>query len=528
MPQQTRTPLPVLVVGAGPTGLVLALSLARRGVALRIVDAADGPGEHSRAMVVQARTLEFYRQLGLARQVVAAGVKVETAHLREARGELASEEVLRISFGDLGQGQSPYPFLLAYPQDDHERWLVEQLRQLGVMVEWQVRLEDFRQSGTGVSGTLAHADGRREDVRSDYLCGCDGVHSVVRQKLALDFAGGTYRQLYYVADVTIDGGFDRDLYFNLGEQTLALMLPVRSRGVQRLIGLVPPEVAPLDNDDPDDTSRITFEDIRAKVERLVGVTVTGVNWFSTYRVHHRVASHFGRGRAFVLGDAAHVHSPAGAQGMNTGIGDAINLAWKLAQVLDGRADASLLASYESERIAFARQLVATTDAAFKRVVASGTAGALARRLLLPLAMKLGTRWGFGRHVLFRTLSQIGIHYGDSPLSEGRAGHVAGGDRLPWLEPAESAGEDNFAPLASLDWQLHVYGRADVALASACESMRLPLHVFAWSEAADRAGLARDAAYLIRPDGHVALAAGGTTNAESVRAYAQARKLRFAG
>jgi 2-polyprenyl-6-methoxyphenol hydroxylase-like FAD-dependent oxidoreductase len=524
MSEPTDATLPVLIVGAGPTGLVLALSLARRGVRLRIVDAADGPGRQSRAMVVQARTLEFYRQLGLADQVVAQGIPVETAHLREARSGNRHDEVLSVSFGDLGKGQSPYPFLLAYPQDDHERWLVGQLQQLGVSVEWNVRLASFESSATEVRASLSHADGRREEVRASYLCGCDGVRSVVRESLQLGFSGGTYRQLYYVADVTIEGGFRRDLFFNLGEDTLALMLPVRSRGVQRLIGLVPRRLASADDADAD----IAFDDLRADVEPLVGVRVAEVNWFSTYRVHHRVASHFGQGRAFVLGDAAHVHSPAGAQGMNTGIGDAVNLAWKLAQVVDGRAPVRLLDTYETERIGFARELVATTDAAFKRVVAGGAAGTLARRLLLPLAMKLGTRWQFGRHVLFRTLSQIGIHYGNSPLSHGRAGQVAGGDRLPWLGSGEFPGVDNFAPLAALDWQLHVYGRADTVLADGCRSIGLPLHVFAWSEAADRAGLARDAAYLIRPDGHVALAVEGETLLDPLRQYVQSQGLRFAG
>jgi 2-polyprenyl-6-methoxyphenol hydroxylase-like FAD-dependent oxidoreductase len=525
MSSESSTQTPILIVGAGPTGLVLALGLARRHVAFRLIDAAPGPGQQSRAMVVQARTLEFYRQFGLADQVVGAGVKVETAHLREAHRDGGIKEVLKVDFSDLGKGQSPYPFLLAYPQDDHERWLVGQLQSLGVTVEWDTRLERFSQDAREVHARLIRPDGSGEALQADYICGCDGVRSVVRETLGLDFTGGTYEQLYYVADVTIEGGFERDLFFNLGENTLALMLPVRSRGVQRLIGLVPSSLASADDAE---TTQVDFEDIRAEVERLVEVKVDQVNWFSTYRVSHRVAGHFCKDRAFLLGDAGHVHSPAGAQGMNTGIGDAINLAWKLAQVLDERADSRLLATYESERIAFARRLVASTDAAFKRVVASGTDGALARRLLLPLAYKLGTRWQFGRYVLFRMLSQIGIHYGDSALSHGRAGRVAGGDRLPWVDSGDTTGDDNFASLVSLDWQLHVYGRADTVLAAGCASMKLPLQVFEWSEAAYRAGLARDAAYLIRPDGYVALATEGDNLLEQIAEYAQTRGLRFAG
>ena len=168
------------------------------------------------------------------------------------------------------------------------------------------------------------------------------------------------------------------MFVNMGEHILCLMLPVRSTGMQRLIGLVPPDLSHRHD--------LTFEDIRAPVERLAGVRVTEVNWFSAYRVHHRVADRFQVGRAFLLGDAGHIHSPAGGQGMNTGIGDAVNLGWKLAQVVQGRAPAALLESYEAERIGFARRLVATTDRVFAPMVHGGVRGALMRRVLAPLVL----------------------------------------------------------------------------------------------------------------------------------------------
>src|SRR5947207_2465291 len=196
------------------------------------------------------------------------------------------------------------------------------------------------------------------------------------------------------------------------------------------------------------------------------IDVERVHWFSTYRVHHRVADRFFEGRAFLVGDAAHVHSPVGGQGMNTGIGDAVNLAWKLAASLHGRANASLLDSYEPERIAFARRLVATTDQVFTGVTSPG---AIARRvrldvvpLLVPTLFKLTPM----RRLLFRTISQTSLNYRGSSLSEGRAGMVHGGDRLPWVKAdGNGVGADNFTPLKSLDWQIHVYGVAVTELQS---------------------------------------------------------------
>lgn len=483
----------VLIAGAGPTGLVLALSLARRGVTIRIIDSAVGPGEHSRAMVVQARTLEFYRQLGFADQMIADGIVVKTIHLREATRS-GPRELMRLQLGDMGAGVSPYPFALTYPQDDHERFLVARLAEIGVNVEWKTALTGFTQSGDGVKARIAGPNGD-EEIVSQYLCGCDGAHSTVREALGFGFPGRTYEQPFFVCDCKVEGGFVRDLYANLGERALVLMFPVRSSGMQRLIGLVPPQFAHEEN--------VTFETIRGIVEPLLGTTVSEVNWFAVYRVHHRVTEHFRSERVFILGDAAHIHSPAGGQGMNTGIGDAINLGWKLADALRERAAASVLDSFEQERIGFARALVATTDRAFTAIVAGGIIGDVVRRVVAPAIIVSATRFAAARRALFATVSQTKIAYPDSTLSEGKAGRVCGGDRLPW-----ASGLDNFAPLRSLHWQLHVYGKAGDAVRAACASLGIGVESFQWCEDARSAGFAQDAGYLVRPDGHVALAFEG--------------------
>jgi hypothetical protein len=201
--------------------------------------------------------------------------------------------------------------------------------------------------------------------------------------------------------------------------------------------------------------------------------------------------------------------------MNTGIGDAVNLAWKLAAALNAGAPDSLLATYEPERIGFARRLVATTDRVFTLVSKQGPLARWVRTALVPLILPRLFRLGPVRRFLFRTVSQIGVNYRESPLSKGQAGTVHGGDRLPWVE--QEPGKDNFDPLASMTWQVHVYGERPRGLAQACTELGLPLHVFEWRAEMQRTGLLRGALYLIRPDGYVALA-DPQAAAERLREY----------
>src|SRR5262249_24342562 len=247
---------------------------------------------------------------------------------------------------------------------------------------------------------------------------------------------------------------------------------------------------------------LKFEDVSRRIIDNLKVEVEKLNWFSTYRVHHRVTEHFRKGRAFLLGDAAHIHSPAGGQGMNTGIGDAINLAWKLHAVVKGGAPDALLDSYEPERIAFAHRLVRTTDRVFTLATAEGTIADIIRTRLVPAVFPALAKFAAFREFLFRTVSQVTINYRHDALSEGRAGHVHGGDRLPWIGGGDC---DNYAPLKAMTWQGHVYGSASPELRSWCERHNLPLHVFSWRQDYAKAGFAEDALYLIRPDTYVALA-----------------------
>jgi 2-polyprenyl-6-methoxyphenol hydroxylase-like FAD-dependent oxidoreductase len=481
----------VLIIGAGPTGLVLALWLTKLGVKVRIIDKTAEPGTTSRALAVQARTLELYRQLDLTDAVAKCGHKVPAVNLW-----VKGEPVARLPFERIGSDLTPYPFLHIFPQDQHERLLIERLQALEVSVERPTELLSFTDEGERVIARLRGPEGQEETWEASYIAGCDGARSTVRETIGTGFPGGTYRQLFYVADVEAAGrALDGELHADLDEADFLAVFPLTGKGRARLIGTVRDERA-------DRADTLTFNDVSDRAINHLKVDVQKVNWFSTYHVHHRVTEHFRNGRAFLLGDAAHIHSPAGGQGMNTGIGDAINLAWKLAAVLADHAPDKLLDSYEAERIGFARRLVATTDRVFSFVTADGRIADIIRTRIAPVLLPAAMAFEAAREYLFRTVSQITLNYRGGPLSVGAAGHVHGGDRLPWV-PIN--GKDNFEPLAAMTWQVHVYGSASAELAAWCASHDVPLHVFDWRSDHGAAGLARDAIYLLRPDTYVALA-----------------------
>jgi 2-polyprenyl-6-methoxyphenol hydroxylase-like FAD-dependent oxidoreductase len=501
----------VLIVGAGPTGLVLALWLTRLGVSLRIVDKVAERQTTSRAVAIQARTLELYSQIDLADAIVQRGRKTGAANLW-----VAGKKVGRLIFGNLGADLSPFPYALIFPQDEHECLLIDRLARLGVEVERRTELLGFEEVNGRVFARLKRPDGAAETCEAAYIIGCDGAHSTVRETLQINFAGGTYAHLFYVADVEASGpATNGEVHVALDTTDFLAIFPLKSEGRARLIGTV--------RDDAEHRKEnLQWNDVSKRVVEWMDIEVKRVNWFSTYRVHHRVADRFSKGCAFLLGDAAHVHSPVGGQGMNTGIGDAVNLAWKLAAVLRGRANSSLLDSYESERIAFARRLVATTDRAFTGVTSSGAIARAVRLNIVPVLMPLLFKFASVRRFMFRTVSQTALNYRGSSLSDGQAGAVRGGDRLPWVKTLNGV-RTNFMPLTSLEWQVHVYGDATKGIQAVCDDRKLSLRVFPWSQETGRAGLQRNAVYLVRPDGYVGLA-DPAGEARTITSYLDARQL----
>ena len=478
---------PVLIVGAGPTGLVLALWLRKKNVPFRIIDKNRGPGETSRALAVQARTLEFYRQLGIQETIISNGILTKQIVLCRL-GRI----VAKAKLGEIGKDVSPFSGLLFLSQDVHEKILVEELQKLNVRVERETELVSFLQNERGGSAKVQTAFGI-EEIQFDYICGCDGAHSKVRHELGIDFPGGTYSQVFFVADVQATGDMAEGLQISVSRNDFCIVMPIKQQNSVRLTGIVPPE--------NEQKEKITYEEVRESVQKNTRLHVERINWFSTYHVHHRVANGFFKGRAFLLGDAGHIHSPAGGQGMNTGIGDAVNLAWKLADVINGNRNPHILQSYEDERIRFARTLVASTDQAFRFIASRSVFGALWRAYLLPRLFAILTHLKIFLKLAFRTISQTRISYAESFLSSSSIGKVHSGERLPWIRFLD---RDNHESLRSMTWQIHVYGEARSQLRSLASERNTQVEVFEFTNEAQEKGLVKDAYYLIRPDGHIAL------------------------
>lgn len=483
----------VLIVGAGPCGLALALWLTILGVKLRIVDRSPASGLASRAFAMQARTLELYDRIGVAREAIARGrpISAMTVHLPHKAAQ-------RIPFGNLGRGLSPFPYVLILLQDDHEKLLIDHLVAAGVVVERNTEVVDLESHGGRVRARLKGPHSVDQTCEAAYVCGCDGAGSTVRELMGIGFPGGSSGEVFYVADVQAKGPLaDGELHYIMAGDDVCSIFPLRGAGRLRLIGLVPREVREVQLD-------FSFADVGGRLLSGAGLEVSMVESFAAYRVHQRIAAEWRRGRVFLLGDASHVHSPAGGQGLNAGVGDAANLAWKLAAVLAGEADAGLLATYQSERLAAARQIAATADWGFALQSGRGGPMGLVRQALAALAPGLMGMKPV-RQAAFRALSQLAVNYRSTGTCEGQAGRVAGGDRLPWVRLTGAT--SNLEPLRGVGWQAQVYGEAGQALRAACAEWGLSLHAFAWAPEMARAGLARNAVYLVRPDGYVAYAAG---------------------
>jgi 2-polyprenyl-6-methoxyphenol hydroxylase-like FAD-dependent oxidoreductase len=466
----------VLIAGAGPTGLFLALLLTRLKVRVRIIDKAAQPGTTSRALAIQARTLELYDQVELADEVVSRGLILPATNLWR-RGE----RVGHIDLREIGEGLSPYPYALIFPQDEHEKLLISKLAALGVQVERSTELISIGQKTDGVVVHLREPDGNQSSASVTYVAGCDGARSTLRSLAGADFPGGTYEHVFYVADVEAHGAaMNKELHVLLDDAGFLGVFPLAGYGRARLIGTLRSDAL---------QGEAKWKDVDLRPIERMGLTVGRVNWFSSYKVHHRVAGAFRNGRLFLLGDAAHIHSPVGGQGMNTGLGDAMNLAWKLASVLKGRSMPALLDTYEPERIAFARRLVATTDRVFKAITSESKFAEIIRMQVAPRIITRVFKTDLGRRAFFQALSQININYRHSDLSEGRAGKIHAGDRLPWTG-------GNFKPLRYLDWQIHTYGSPPDL------TFGLPVSVYPLDERARALGYLEHAIYLVRPDGYI--------------------------
>ncbi|MGW3108952.1 FAD-dependent monooxygenase [Streptomyces sp. NPDC001100] len=487
-------PLDVLVVGAGPTGLALALQLRTYGTTFRIVDRSLDRAHESRALAVQPRTLEVLAPFGVTDELVGRGnpamqLKMHLPH-----------RVVHIPLFDIGLADTAYPFLLFLSQAETESVLSEHLRGKDVDVERGTELVRLERAGSAVTCRLRRGDGTEEAVEATYVVGCDGAHSTVRAQAGIGFYGYAYPQTFLLADLEVDGLEPGAVHTYMTGAGMLFFFPLGSPATWRLLAMRPPG-AP--------ETEVNLRLLQELTARYAGdrPTLRDPVWMTDFRLHNRGATHYRSGPFFLAGDAAHIHSPAGAQGMNTGIQDALNLGWKLALVCQGRASEELLETYEAERAPVGRSVLRFTDRAFTVATSGNPAVRLARTRLAPRLVPLAVRARGPRGRVFRTVSELGIHYRRSPASAsgsrppGHGPHA--GDRLPDLPRGLQA------RTAGPGWHLLLAGPPhlwpDGRLAAVLTGRADVLTVHRLGEQSPWPGVAHG---LVRPDGHLGYVARG--------------------
>jgi 2-polyprenyl-6-methoxyphenol hydroxylase-like FAD-dependent oxidoreductase len=380
----------------------------------------------SKAIGVQARTLEVYDQIGLAHPAVERGTIASRVRLIEG-GEIRGE----MHLGNFGKDLSQYPYMLMLEQSKNEELLYEFVRSHGRDVSWNTELESFSQDATGVTAQVKLPSGEPQTIRGKFLVGCDGASSPVRHGLGLTFGGSTFERLFYVADARVDWDFPHDaLHVCLAKEVFVAFFPMPGENRYRVVGTFP-------ESKNEEQGEVMYEEIEREIKEQaqLKLELSDVRWFSLYKVHSRRVNRFSKGRCFLAGDSAHIHSPAGAQGMNTGIQDAYNLAWKLAMVIKHNAPESLLETYNEERLANAQRLLESTDRMFELAAGSHWLMSFIRTTIFPPVAGFVASLESVSKRIFPLISQIGITYRKASLSEhtdDESDDVKAGDRLPYF------------------------------------------------------------------------------------------------
>ncbi|WP_309385788.1 FAD-dependent monooxygenase [Cerasicoccus frondis] len=399
----------VLIVGAGPVGLCLACNLTRYGVPFRIIEKRPEASKTSKALGIHARSLEMLEDMGLVEQFVERGLKVHRINFYAEGKELTHV--------NLSEVDSQFNFTLDLPQSETEGLFIDWLKERGVEVNRYVELIDLQDEGDHVNVELRKKGGVVERAAYDYVIGCDGAHSTVRHKLDLRFDGDAYTEHFALADVRIDWGLSPDeMHMFFHGEGFVILFPMRNKRY-RVVATVTSAKEP----ELDEAYLQKLLDVRTKRQSHVSDGV----WFSNFRIHHRIVEKYRKGRTFLAGDAAHIHSPAGGQGMNTGMQDAYNLAWKLALKLQDKCD--LLDSYSPERLPVGHSVVELTDRMTKVATLQNPLGAAIRNRLLPVVASLGVV----QHKMVDSIEEVSVNYRDTQWVDEYLGAAGSSSRSPF-------------------------------------------------------------------------------------------------
>ena len=514
----------VIIIGAGPTGLSLACQLTRYGIDFLVIEKEQGITPYTKALGVHARTLEIYEQIGLAKNALAQGTIAGKVRLLES-GEIVGE----VNLSNIGEGLSAYPFMLVLEQSENERLLYDYLKSHGREILWQTELESLSQTDTGVTAIIRNSSGTSQTIEGKYLVGCDGPKSLVRHTLGLSFEGSTFERLFYVADVQLDWKYSHDaLHVCIAPNGVVAFFPMRGEKRWRIVGAFP-------EGHQKDEGDILYEEIeqRIKAEAGLELEISHVNWFSVYKVHTRHVEKFSAGRCFLAGDSAHIHTPAGGQGMNTGIQDAYNLAWKTALVLKGSAGEEILDTYNEERLPNAKRLLQTTDRMFNLAAGTDWFVALIRTTVFPPMAKFILSFDVVKKKFFPIISQIGINYREGSLSEHDGDEhfeVKAGDRMPYflvdgISVYDRLREPKFHLLAFTSGEAHHQEETSELAASWTHLLDRHL-VPLYPHIAEIFGTNKSFNMLLRPDNHIAFISPETSSVRLVTYLNRLGKIRI--
>ncbi len=505
----------ILIVGAGPTGLMLACQLQRFGISFRIIDKQIDRAKESRAFGIQAKSMEIFQNLGLADDFlkrVQVGQKADfyfNGHLQFA-----------INFSNINVQATPFPSIYFLPQSETEQILLDYLQTKQIAVERQSELMAFSQSNQGVTATIKNnISQENETIICRYLVGCDGAHSIVRTTLGIPFSGASYLQKFILADVEVHWKFPtKNFTVFIGKEGNLLCIPLKNN-LNRIM------ITGMDSPKPDDEPP-SLQEIECFFNILARTPVKLDNpvWISRFHLHHRAVENYQLDRTFLAGDAAHIHTPVGAQGMNTGLQDATNLAWKMALVLKYQAPSALLNTYQAERHPVGQTLVHTTDRIFGWITSKNAVITTLRQYVLPVVMRLLLKSKGIQLSMFNFMSELNIHY---PLNSFLVEKTARADKKFLKAPAAGHRAPDAPVIDTTLFELYKHKPFNILLFNiSADSLNLDkvfaltvkypeliaIHQFTYSQQLnivfDRYGISQAGIYLIRPDGYIGFRAFG--------------------